>query len=182
MTLEAVPPGTQPSSTRPTAIWAQASGPPTPVTLRSLATSQPKPAMHTYWLQMPTSTSPGRRRIRAKSSARSVRPMPNMMTPSSRFTKPREEKCCPMKGTQLRSRFTLPARFTQKDGTTSANSATSTDRRARFLFSTSAKRLTVFIDVSPLLTPQNHFSAASSARPAASASRMACMKASLVTG
>ena len=87
ITFDAVPPGTQPSSTRPTAICAQTSGPPMPVKLSSFATSQPNPAMQMYWLKMPISTSRGRRKISAKSSARSVMPMPNMMTPSSRLTK-----------------------------------------------------------------------------------------------
>ena len=81
MTFDAVPPGTQPSRTRPTAICARTVGSPTPVRDSSDATSQPKPAMKTYWLQMPISTSVGFLRMYLKSSALSVMPMPNMMMP-----------------------------------------------------------------------------------------------------
>ena len=103
MTFDAVPPGTQPSRTRPTAICARTVGSPTPVRDSSDATSQPKPAMKTYWLQMPISTSVGFLRMYLKSSALSVMPIPNMMTHRSMLTKPKLGKFSFRNGTPERS-------------------------------------------------------------------------------
>ncbi|KXJ30493.1 hypothetical protein AX284_08025 [Pseudomonas sp. HUK17] len=75
ITLDAVPLGQQPTRMTPTAIsggrW------------NSWQSAQATPGMMTKWATTPSSTRQGWRPTAAKSSTLRVRPMPNMITPSS---------------------------------------------------------------------------------------------------
>ena len=75
MTLEAVPPGQQPTSTMPT-VNASSSA-------KILASVHASRGMTVNCARQPMTTSFGRLNTMRKSSARSVRPMPNIITPSS---------------------------------------------------------------------------------------------------
>lgn len=71
MTFEAVPPGTEPSMSRPTASIG--------LSPKTLATMTAPSGMITNCATTPTSTGVGRRAISLKSGMVKVRPMPNMM-------------------------------------------------------------------------------------------------------
>ena len=71
--FEAVPPGTQPRSIRPT---AKSGG-----SAKALQSAKAASGMMRNCARMPTKTSLGRRKISRKSAVVSVSPMPNIMTP-----------------------------------------------------------------------------------------------------
>ena len=75
ITLDAVPPGQQPTRITPTATSGGNCSP--------LASNHASPGMMMNWPSTPMTTSMGRLATSLKSSLDSVRPMPNMIRPSS---------------------------------------------------------------------------------------------------
>lgn len=79
-TLDAVPPGAQPTRITPAAISGG--------NCRSQDTKSASNGITMYWAATPTAMGTGRLATKAKSTGRNVRPMPNMTRPSSVLVQP----------------------------------------------------------------------------------------------